>query len=113
MRAQRDRASQPEQTGEKAERKGFPAEGQAGIGGVVSAEVSERHGCAACRLTGLGESFRSHHARERLSQTIRDGGTERSGRASRWSGSLAALQGSGVEATRIGGVRPEMQPMCR
>jgi hypothetical protein len=34
---------------------------------------------------------------ESLSQTIRDGGTERNGRASRWSGSLAAPKWSGVE----------------
>jgi len=30
-------------------------------------------------------------------QTIRDGGTKRSGKASRWSGSQAALKWSGVE----------------
>jgi hypothetical protein len=41
VRAERDRASPPEleQMGEKAQRKGFQAEGQAGIGGGLSAAV--------------------------------------------------------------------------
>jgi hypothetical protein len=45
----------------------------------VSAEVSERPGRAAGRLMGLCESFRSHHSRERLPQTVRDGGMEGNG----------------------------------
>jgi hypothetical protein len=36
--------------------------GQTDIGGAVRAEVSQRPCCAACRLKGLCESFRSHGA---------------------------------------------------
>ena len=43
------------------------------------------------------ESRRSQDAGQSLSPTIRDGATERSGSASRWSGSTAAPQWSGVE----------------
>jgi hypothetical protein len=57
----------------------------------MRAAVLRRPRLARRRSVAGSESRRSQDAGKSLSQTIRDGGAERSGKASRWSGSLALL----------------------